>query len=93
VTHEPTRRLEVTVLVLYSEDVEKVKNVLMDIVNKNELVLKEPESTVFVNGFEPRGIDMGVRLWVEGKDYWDVKCELLESIKVALDQNEIQIPQ
>jgi small conductance mechanosensitive channel len=33
-----------------------------------------------------------VRVWAKTPEYWDVYFELIESIKLALDENNIGIP-
>jgi small conductance mechanosensitive channel len=44
-----------------------------------------------VNGFDPRGINIGVRVWTQRENFWTLKCELLEDIKNKFDENEITI--
>lgn len=92
VTSEPVRRLDITVLIDYSENIKKVKDILTDITTKHELVLKDRDSSVFVNSFDPSAINIGIRVWVLKENYWALKCELLELIKNQFDENEITIP-
>lgn len=92
VTHEPVRRLDLPVLIDYSENIKKVKDILTDIVNGHEMVLKDRDITVFVNSFDPSAINIGIRVWVLKENYWALKCELLELIKNQFDENKITIP-
>lgn len=91
VTYEPERRLDITVMINYSEDIKKVKDLLIDIAGSHEKVLKDREISVFVNSFDPRGINIGVRVWTQREYFWALKCELLEDIKNKFDENEITI--
>ncbi len=89
VTHEPIRRLDISVLIDYSENIKKVKELLTDIVINHEKVLKDKEISVFVNSLEPGAINIGIRLWVVKENYWALKCEFLESVKSKFDENKI----
>jgi small conductance mechanosensitive channel len=92
VTSEPVRRLDITVLIDYSENIKKVKDILTDILSNHELVLKDRDNSIFVNSFDPSAINIGVRAWVLKENYWVLKCELLELIKNQFDENKITIP-
>ena len=37
-------------------------------------------------------VKIGLRFWVKTEDYWNVRWRLLESIKLSLDEAEIEIP-
>ena len=92
VTHEPVRRLDISVLIDYSENIKKVKDILTEIAENHELVLKDQDISVFVNSFDSSAINIGIRVWVIKENYWTLKCELLELIKTHFDKNEITIP-
>jgi small conductance mechanosensitive channel len=92
VTYEPIRRLDIFILVDYSENIKKVKDILTEIAQNNEMVLKENDITVFVNSFEPTAINVGIRVWVLKENFWNLKCQLLEEIKSKFDENQVMIP-
>ncbi|MDF2586163.1 MAG: MscS Mechanosensitive ion channel [Anaerocolumna sp.] len=92
VSNEPTRRLEINVLIDYSENIQKVKDILLNIGQNNELVLKEQDITVFVTNFDPSAIKIGMRVWVANENFWILKWQLLETIKNEFDTNKITIP-
>ncbi|WMJ88695.1 mechanosensitive ion channel family protein [Anaerocolumna sp. MB42-C2] len=92
VTYEPVRRLDISVLIDYSENIKKVKDILTEIAENHELVLKDQDISVFVNSFDSSAINIGIRVWVIKENYWTLKCELLELIKTQFDKNEITIP-
>jgi len=37
-------------------------------------------------------VNFNVRPWVKSGDYWDVKFDLTEKVKLAFDDNNISIP-
>lgn len=93
VTSEPVRRLDLTISIDYSENIKKVKDILLQLANQNDMVLKEEyESSVFVGSFDPSAISIGLRVWVATDNYWALKWELLERIKEAFDKEGVQIP-
>lgn len=76
----------------YSENIKKVKDILEELIKKQELVLEDKENTVFVNSFDPSAIKIGLRAWVNTTDYWALKFLLMEQIKEAFDEHDITIP-
>lgn len=92
VTKEEKRRVDLTIGIDYSEDIRRVKKILEDIANSHELVLKEEGIQVFVDEFDSSAITMGLRAWTATENYWTVKWELQEQIKIVFDENNISIP-
>lgn len=92
VTHEPIRRLDLSVLIDYSENIKMVKDILERVSSEHELVLKDYETQIFVNSFDPSAINIGIRMWVKTEDYWILKWDILEKIKEAFDANDVTIP-
>ena len=37
-------------------------------------------------------VNFAVRPWVNSSDYWAVRADLLENVKLAFDSNNISIP-
>lgn len=92
VTNEPVRRLDLTISIDYSENIERAKAILLQVASNEELVLQEYEVSVYVSSFNPSSITLGVRVWVDTGSYWALRCELLEDMKKAFDDNGILIP-
>lgn len=86
------RRIDVSVGVAYESDLAKVKAVLTEVVESQELVLKEEPINVFVKELGDSAVEMGIRVWVKNEDFWPTKWKLTEEIKLALDKNDISIP-
>jgi small-conductance mechanosensitive channel len=57
--------IEISVVVSFEEDVEKVKSILIEIANVNEFVLKEPVPSVSVNEFTDNGIRLKLFVWIK----------------------------
>lgn len=92
VTQEPIRRVDVRIGIEYSENVQKVKELLMKIAMADEMVLQEKEIQVFIDSFDASSVMMELRVWAATENYWTVKWNLREQIKEAFEENEIIIP-
>ncbi len=93
VTSEEERRLDLFVDIDYSENVKRVRDILLQVLNRNEMILKgEHPIDIFVDNFEASSIRMGIRVWVETDNYWKLKWHLLEEIKETFDHNHVVIP-
>ena len=86
------RRVDLTFSVAYEEDVKKKKNVLINILKKNELVLEEPEFFVGISMHGDSAINFIVKAWCKTEDYWTVYYDLLETVKIKFDEEGISIP-
>jgi small conductance mechanosensitive channel len=89
---KPTRRIDLVIGVGYTADLKQTKAILTDIVNRHELVLKDPEATIAVSELADSSVNFVVRPWVNTENYWPVYFDLLETTKIELDQAGIEIP-
>ena len=89
---KPTRRIDLVIGVGYSADLKLTKKILKDVVSRHDLVLKEPAITIGVSELADSSVNFIVRPWVKTADYWPVHFDLLEAIKIALDDADIEIP-
>lgn len=86
------RRVDLTFGVGYEQGILKVKRVLSNIVEAHDLILKTPEPFIALSNHGDSAINFVVRVWVNNSDYWKVHFDLLESVKVAFDNEDISIP-
>lgn len=91
-TATSTRRIELVTGISYTGDVLKAKEVIEDLINKDDRIIKDLENRVFVSELSASSVDLGVWVWVKNTDYLYVRAELMENIKLALDANNIPIP-
>ncbi len=88
----PTRRVDLVVGIGYEDDIKKAKEVLNSIVEADQRVLKEKGITVAVSELADSSVNFVVRAWVNTPDYWGVKFDLTEKIKITFDKEGISIP-
>ncbi len=87
-----TRRVDLMFSVSYDSDTTHVKEVLTNVVESHELVLKDPEPLIRMSAHGASSIDFVVRAWVNTEDYWIVHFDLLEQVKSRFDEENIKIP-
>lgn len=88
----PTRRADIVIGVSYSTDIEQAKNVLLRLAHAHDSVLDQPEPRVILNSFADSAIELKLMCWTMTVDNFRVKNELKEHIKLAFDQEKIDIP-
>ena len=86
------RRLDLNFSVSYDSDIDKVKKILLDTLNEEELVLKDEEIFARLSSHGDSALVFTTRVWVKTVDYWAANFNLQENIKKALDRNKIEIP-
>lgn len=89
---EPTRRVDLTFGISYSDDILKAKSVLKAVVDADDRILKAPEVDIFVSEHADSSVNILVRPWVESENYWPVYFGLMENVKLAFDKEGISIP-
>lgn len=92
ITAQHTRRIDFTVGVGYSDDLDKTQKVLLEVASSHDLVLKDPGVQVEVVNLGESSVDFVVRPWVKTSDYWDVFFDLNKAFKQRLDAEGISIP-
>lgn len=92
ITANPIRRVDLTVGVGYEESIPRVKEILINIVNKDERVLQDPAPTIAVSELGKDSVNFVVRPWVKKEDYWDLLFSLNEKIKMIFDAEGVRIP-
>lgn len=92
VTQCEKRRLDISVGVSYHADLKKTKEVIYNLLMKENNRLEEEEVSVFISDLEDSSVKVGIRIWVLTGKYWETRWRLLEEIKTQLDANSIEIP-
>lgn len=89
---EPTRRVDLLFSISYSDDINKAKDVIFEIISNDPRALSEPAPFVGVLTLGESSVDLSSRTWVNAKDYWPFYWENIEKIKIALEKEGMSIP-
>lgn len=87
-----TRRVDLVIGVSYSADLKQTKQVIRDVLEKDERILKDPAIQIGVLALADSSVNFVVRPWCKTADYWDVYFDSTQAIKEALDEAGIEIP-
>lgn len=91
-SEKDTRRVDLDFSVSYSADSDKAKAIITEILEKHELVLKDPAPFVRVSAHGTSATVIKSRAWVKNADYWAVYFDVTEAVKAEFDKNGIEIP-
>ena len=96
-SHNPLRRLDITIDVEYGTSTEHAKKVLGEIISKDKRILDISQGApadpfIALSSLTDNGIRFVIRLWVNSPDYWGVNFDILEAIYNKLPENGIQFP-
>ena len=86
------RRVDVTVGISYDADIKKAKDILWRIIDEDADVKQDDTKRVYVDSLGASEVVLGLRVYCENAKYWELKWRLLETIKLAFDEEGIEIP-
>ncbi|WP_199456246.1 MULTISPECIES: mechanosensitive ion channel family protein [unclassified Marinobacter] len=88
----PIRRIDLVLGIAYAEDVEKVRDLLLELAQQNTVCLEEPKPFVLVTGFGASSVDLQFSFWVPRGEFLDGRGSMMIAVKKALDEHGIEIP-
>lgn len=86
------RRIDMVVGVGYTDDLDKVRKTLQELVAADDRILDDPAVTIAVSELADSSVNFVVRPWAATADYWAVMFDLTEAIKKRFDHEGISIP-
>ncbi|MDD2970305.1 MAG: mechanosensitive ion channel [Lachnospiraceae bacterium] len=92
VTTTDNRRLDLTVGISYSSDLQRAKQILASILDEEASVIQTLDQNIFVDELGSSAVMLGIRCYVKNEDYLATKWHILETIKYMFEENDIQIP-
>ncbi|KNC89966.1 small-conductance mechanosensitive channel MscS [Trabulsiella odontotermitis] len=91
-SREPVRRNEFIIGVAYDSDIDQVKQLVMQILESDDRILKDREMTVRLNELGASSVNFVIRAWSKSGDLQAVYWDVLERIKRDFDANGISFP-
>ena len=89
---EPTRRVDMSFGIGYGDSIEKAKQVLTQLVDSDERILKDPAPQIVVDELGESSVNFKVRAWCESANYWGIYFDMQEKVKLTFDKEGISIP-
>lgn len=87
-----SRRFDFIVGIGYDDNIKTAKEIILNILTKEQYILKSPAPMVFVDSLGDSSVNLTVRGWIDRDQYWDTFNSLQEKIKLAFDDKGITIP-
>lgn len=91
-TARDTRRFNEIVGISYDDDIRKAKEVIQSVLDREDRLLDDPPTQILVWNLGDSSVDLAVRAWTNTDIFWDVRSDLIESIKTELEAAGITIP-
>ncbi len=91
-TTELIRRIDLSFSISYNADIAHAKEVLLNVAKNNPHILDKPPIFVGVGDHADSAIILDLRAWVQTPEFLSTKYELQEQVKLAFDENGIEIP-
>jgi small-conductance mechanosensitive channel len=92
ITRFPIRRLDINLRVGFDEDIEKVRDLLLEICAENSNILDNPAPLFIFNGFGESAIELFFGVWFDKDSYIAAKNSILLQIKDRFRAEGISIP-
>ena len=86
------RRIDLVIGIGYEDEIRSAKQALEEILKADTRILEDPAPVILVSELGESSVDLAVRPWVNSADYWNVRSDLLETIKHEFDTKGISIP-
>jgi small conductance mechanosensitive channel len=87
-----TRRMDLAIGISYDADIGRAMAAAQEVVKGEARILPDPEPMVVVSELADSSVNLIVRVWTQGADYWNVKFDTQRALKEAFDASGIEIP-
>lgn len=89
---EPKRRVDFVIWVSYDDNIDKVKQTLLEIAQADERIIQNEEITIWLSELWDNSVNFNYRFFVNKADYWPTKYDILETVKKTFDKKGISFP-
>ena len=90
---EEERRVDLSFGISYSDDIDKAKGIIQDIVQADSRILNEPDKPfIAVSELADSSVNIVVRLWANASDYWGIYFDMHEKVKKTFDAKGVSFP-
>ncbi len=91
-TKQDARRVDFDFGITYGDSYPEVKQIVLDICNRNEMIHKDPLPFVGLKNLGDSSVDLTCRVWTSTENYWTVYYYLTETIYKELPERGFAFP-
>lgn len=88
----PTRRVEIVMGIAYGDDIGQAISSCEAVIGADQRILKDPQSSVTVGELANSSVNLLVRFWCQGGDYWPLRFDMTRALKERFDADGLTIP-
>ena len=89
ISRQPVRRVDWSVSIDYGEDFDKARQVVRELLDSNEQVLRDPDYTIVLGQLADSSINITVRAWCKSEDFWTVWFWFNENVYKTFNEKGI----
>jgi small conductance mechanosensitive channel len=86
------RRVPLTVRLAYREDLDKALQAIVEVLQENARVLKEPAPELGITRLADSHVEITLRPWCKAEDYWHVQYDVYRTLLDRFRQRHIEVP-
>lgn len=86
------RRIDMEFGIGYTSDMDKAMELIQEILDEDERILKEPEPLIAISNLGDSAVDIRVRPWAKTSEIWPLRYQITKRVKEKFDENGISIP-
>lgn len=91
-SRKDTRRVDFSFGVEYGTDFNQAKSIIMEVINKDSRILKDPAPFVELGALADSSVNITVRVWVNAADYWGVNFDMNKNVYATFNEKGISFP-
>ena len=91
-SRKDTRRVDFTFGVEYGTDFNQAKAIILEVINQDSRILKDPAPFVEVGALADSSVNITVRVWVNAADYWGVNFDMNKNVYATFNERGISFP-
>lgn len=91
-SREGKRRVDIELKLNYGVDFTTIENIIKNVLQQQDYVLKEPTPRIGMHMLEPDGYKILINVWVFAHGFIDNKMKLQQAIIAAIKTNGIKLP-
>jgi small conductance mechanosensitive channel len=91
-SRKDTRRVDFLFGVEYGTDFNQAKSIIMEVINKDSRILKDPAPFVELGALADSSVNITVRVWVNATDYWAVNFDMNKNVYATFNEKGISFP-
>ncbi len=89
---QEVRRVDMTFGISYGNSYEKAREVLQEMIRADERIMSDPEPFIGLHALADSSINIVVRMWVKGEDYWGVYFDMNDKVYTTFPQRGLTFP-